>query len=115
MFKKLFLVSIGSLLIAGCDKKTEPADPVTQLADIQITIPEGITGDCIDALKAYHQVTSYMYGDPSSKNYNRKSPAERAEGLEKMANTLRKKSQQDCKELAYNLMISIDALKEDSK
>ncbi len=115
MLKKILILTIGSLLITACDKKTEPTDPVAQLANIQITVPEGITGDCIDALKAYHQVTSYMYDDPSSRNYNSKSSAEREEGLERMTNTLRQRSQQDCKELAYNLMISIGQLKKDSR
>lgn len=111
MPKAALSLIICSFLLSSCDKKAEPTDPLAQLATVQIEVPAGITGNCIDALKAYHQVINYMYDDPSSKNYNRKSPSERAKSLENMTNTLKSRSQEQCKELAYNLITSIDDLK----
>lgn len=104
--KKIIIVSICSLFLMACDKKTEnTTDPIS-----------GLTGNCIDELKAYDELAAYLYDDKASPLYNKITSTEREQQRNTMINTIKTRSQEDCKHQANTLRVSIEQMKsEDSR
>lgn len=98
--KKIVIVSICTLFLMACNKTENTTDTTT-----------GLTGNCIDTLKAYDELTAYMYDDKVSPLYNKITTTEREQKRNSMINTIKTRSQEECKHQANTLRISIAQMK----
>ncbi|UYZ85425.1 hypothetical protein MTZ49_07710 [Entomomonas sp. E2T0] len=98
--KKIVIVSICSLFLMACDKTENTTDTVT-----------GLTGNCVDTLKAYDELNAYIYDDKASPLYNKITITEREQKRNSMINSLKTRSQEECKHQANTVRISMAQIK----
>lgn len=97
--KKMILLASCSLLLIACDRNSEE------------NTSGGLTGSCLDALKAYDKLSNYMYKDPKSSLYKKQSRNTNEQGRVNMINTLKSNSQEGCKTMTHALATSLKRIK----